>query len=263
MRYFIDTEFIEAGRTKPVTLISICIVAEDGRTFYAVSSEFNPDDANDWVKANVLTQLGIDTRWTIPEIADYVKKFCDPAVYGKPEFWGYYADYDWVVFCQMFGAMINLPEGFPMYCNDLKQFAKSVGNPKLPEHGKGEHNALADARWNKTAYDFLMEHHEDGASLIADERVRQIDAEGWTAAHDDLHDECELLDAALCYSGVAGSQILDGDGGAEAKEMMLGGWPWDRAWWKPSSDPIRNLVKAGALIAAEIDRLQRKAAGGV
>ena len=103
----------------------------------------------------------------------------------------------------------------------------------------------------------------NGAELIAAERQRQIDVEGWTAAHDDLHEECELLDAALCYGGVAGSQILDGDGGAEAKEKMLEGWPWDRAWWKPSSDPIRNLVKAGALIAAEIDRLQRKAAGGV
>jgi hypothetical protein len=163
----------------------------------------------------------------------------------------------------MFGAMINLPEGFPMYCNDLKQFAKSVGNPKLPEQGKGEHNALADARWNKTSYDFLVKIREEktaGVGLIWHERLRQISVEGWTAAHDDLHEDCELLDAAICYAGLAGSQLLDGDGGREAADKLPEVWPWDRAWWKPSPDPIRNLVKAGALIAAEIDRLQRKAA---
>jgi len=96
-----------------------------------------------------------------------------------------------------------------------------------------------------------------GAGLIAAERQRQIEAEGWSAEHDDGHDQCELLDAAICYAGMAGSIILDTDQGAEAGVGLLESWPWSRDWWKPSSDPIRNLVKAGALIAAEIDRLQR------
>jgi hypothetical protein len=74
---------------------------------------------------------------------------------GKPEFWAYYGAYDWVALCQLFGALIEIPKGWPYYCRDIKQFCDSLGNPKLPEQGKGEHNALADARWNKVAYDFL------------------------------------------------------------------------------------------------------------
>ena len=65
----------------------------------------------------------------------------------------------------------------------------------------------------------------------------------------------ELLEAALCYASVehgrnGGSKDMD-----ITKELMKF-WPWHRCWWKPSDDPIRNLVKAGALLAAEIDRLQ-------
>lgn len=159
MRYFLDTEFSERGPEYPIILISIALVAEDGRELYAIHSEISPDDCNDWVKANVLPQLdlndGIDRRSTLDEIADHLKSFCDAGKYGKPEFWGYYSDYDWVVFCQIFGAMINLPKGWPMYCRDIKQLCEEKGNPKLPQQGKGEHNALADARWNKIAWEFL------------------------------------------------------------------------------------------------------------
>ena len=255
MKYFLDTEFIETGRRNPITLISIGIVAADGREFYAVSSEFNPDDANDWVKANVLPQIRMDCRTSVAAIQKYLLEFIGN---DKPEFWGYYADYDWVVLCQIFGAMINLPEHWPMYCNDIKQFAMNVGNPKLPKQESVEHNALADARWNKVAYEFLDKYSvASGAFQIAAERQRQINEEGWTAEHDDIHSECQLLDAALCYAGVAGSEILQDASVEEARKGMLQGWPWAEKWWKPSTDPIRNLVKAGALIAAEIDRLKR------
>ena len=80
--------------------------------------------------------------------------------YGKPELWGYYSAYDHVVFCQLFGTMMNLPKGYPMYTRDIKQWCDQLGNPKLPEQGKGEHHALADARWNKLAWEFLA-HMED------------------------------------------------------------------------------------------------------
>ncbi len=70
---------------------------------------------------------------------------------GTPKFWAYYADYDWVVFCQLFGKMIDLPPGFPMYCRDLKQMLDSYDNLRktdLPLQPEGtEHNALADAKW--------------------------------------------------------------------------------------------------------------------
>lgn len=157
MKYFLDTEFIERGRQHPIELISIGIVAEDGREFYAISNEFDAATANDWVKENVLPHTFIQTDGIYvihsrERIAHRIRDFIGDS---KPEFWGYYADYDWVVFCQMFGAMIDLPKGWPMYCRDIKQLCDDLGNPKLPTQGKGEHNALADARWNRSAYEFL------------------------------------------------------------------------------------------------------------
>ncbi len=170
MKYFLDTEFIEDGKT--IDLISIAIVAEDGREFYAESTDCDLSKANDWVKENVLVHLWSrqkDKRdanlWTRDggkggllsrsEIARDVVRFCDPETHGKPEIWGYYADYDWVVLCQLWGRMIDLPKGFPMFCMDLKQLCVMKGDPKLPQMENGEHNALADARWNRDMYDLL------------------------------------------------------------------------------------------------------------
>lgn len=97
-----------------------------------------------------------------------------------------------------------------------------------------------------------------GTDLIAAERQRQIDAEGFTLTHDASYDRRELLDAARAYLGAA--RFADRfqrpmDTGARQRDTY---WPWDESWWKPSADPIPNLVKAGALIAAEIDRLTQK-----
>jgi hypothetical protein len=94
-----------------------------------------------------------------------------------------------------------------------------------------------------------------GIELIADERRRQISVEGWAPEHDDRHDLGELVTAAICYA-VAGSALTRNQ---PIPDIIATRWPWERAWWKPSDDPIRNLVKAGALIAAEIDRLCRGA----
>lgn len=153
MKYFLDTEFSERGPLFPVELISIGIVSEDGREFYAHSANYDIEACSDWVKVNVLPQVQWEapmSRWTI---AESVKLFVgdDPS----PEFWGYYADYDWVVFCQMFGTMMDLPTGWPMYCRDLKQWADQLGNPTLPAQSTAEHKALNDARWNKLAWEFL------------------------------------------------------------------------------------------------------------
>ena len=89
-----------------------------------------------------------------------------------------------------------------------------------------------------------------GTQLIARERRRQKRVEGWTAEHDDQHRCAEMARAAVCYT----RQAID-----PCRAGTPPGWPagWS-GWWKPSDDAIRNLVKAGALIAAEIDRLLRK-----
>lgn len=90
---------------------------------------------------------------------------------------------------------------------------------------------------------------------VANERRRQIDAEGWTAEHDDEHDPGELA-AAGCSYALNAAKTLWGIKGLRSQPPM---WPWDAEWWKPK-DPRRDLVRAAALIVAEIDRLDRDAA---
>lgn len=249
-------------KTRPtIDLISIGIVADDGREYYAISKDFNLYEAWNrydlvkkkrfqtdyseytekvyWIRENVLfpiyaelfktenpeaweshfgnlenfkgyyNRLGIGykgfkelierhgkTNYEISEdIKDFVGSYRDD--FEEPEFYGYFADYDWVCFCWLFGKMINLPEGFPMYCRDLKQIMDektevikdySVGKPISPAQlfwlsGKGvtfgeaesidwdkwiknhprypenpkEHHALSDAQFNKQLYHFLNE----------------------------------------------------------------------------------------------------------
>ena len=111
-------------------------------------------------------------------------------------------------------------------------------------------------RWHKAEGDQVKgrDAMKSGAELIADERNRQIKVEGWTPEHDDGHDLRELHRAAFCYC-----DPTLGEEPVFSTPRPREDWPWDMRYWKPSEDPIRNLVKAGALIAAEIDRLQRSA----
>lgn len=100
---------------------------------------------------------------------------------------------------------------------------------------------------------------KNGIELIVVERDRQLYEKGWTARHDDGHDKAELTAASCCYAALARRQA-DGTIQMPGSEIPApSGWPWEVEWWHPSNDPVRNLVKAGALIAAEIERLQRKA----
>lgn len=95
-----------------------------------------------------------------------------------------------------------------------------------------------------------------GVAQIHAERMRQIHAEGWTPEHDDKHKRYKLAKAA--ESSLAVLTSPDPDVGKYIEDSgPAWNWPWTKKWWKPSCDPIRNLVKAGALIAAEIDRLER------
>lgn len=160
MRYFFDTEFIERGPKYPIELISIGIVAEDERELYLVSSEYDRNHASQWVLDNVLAKIetGGDPAFSLAEISEAIQDFCDSSLYGKPEFWAYFADYDWVVFCQIFGTMMDLPAAYPMWCRDIKQLAWSLGIQDLPKQDDGsEHNALSDARWNRATVEWICE----------------------------------------------------------------------------------------------------------
>lgn len=188
MKYFLDTEFIE--HTGGIDLVSIGIVCEDGREFYAESCDFDPRDASPWVRTNVLSKLEFWGKWAKDEpnpILFNVKGV--EAIYGDEghikqgllrffgyiqtvprtvpvnpsgniEIYAYFADYDWVVFCRLFGRMIDLPKGMPMWCIDLKQMMwerqlDSDWKQRVCPDPEGEHNALVDARWNKKLYEEL------------------------------------------------------------------------------------------------------------
>ncbi|CAJ7882444.1 Uncharacterised protein [Burkholderia pseudomallei] len=88
----------------------------------------------------------------------------------------------------------------------------------------------------------------DAARDVLDERHRQIDAEGWTPAHDDEHDKCEMALAAIVYTESA----------VGYHPSCPDTWPWSPKWFKPTT-PRRDLVKAAALVIAEIERLDRAA----
>jgi len=99
----------------------------------------------------------------------------------------------------------------------------------------------------------------NGIELIATERDRQVESEGWTSDHDAKHTPGDLAKAGSSYASVGASQLcLDLRFAPTDSPSRDWRWPFDWRWWKPSEDPIRNLVKAGALIAAEIDRELRK-----
>ena len=96
-----------------------------------------------------------------------------------------------------------------------------------------------------------------GTELIAEERQRQIEVEGWTKEHDAEHTNDSLAFAAVCYA--IPSVYRTYSYCPLRKERVPDFWPWDMEWWKPTPDNrIRELVKAGALIAAEIDRIQNE-----
>lgn len=153
MKFWFDTEFIEDGRT--IDLLSIGIVAEDGREFYC---EFDVDHrrASPWVRDNVIVHLKGEPVFRRDVAAHSISSFCG----DRPEIWGYYADYDWVALCQLFGTMMDLPEGWPMYCRDVKQLCDQMGRPQLPPQTGVEHHALADARWTRDAWAFLASRQE-------------------------------------------------------------------------------------------------------
>lgn len=168
-KYWYDTEFHEDGTT--IDLISIGIVAEDGREYYAVNSDADWERIkhHKWLCENVIPHLPLswgvnepgpytfgsgysfivnrrDTRvkprWVI---ANEVRDFLLTGE-SEPELWAWYGAYDHVALCQLWGRMIDLPKGVPMWTNDLRQEVERLGNPTLPEPDGIKHDALADAK---------------------------------------------------------------------------------------------------------------------
>jgi 3' exoribonuclease, RNase T-like len=148
VRFFYDCEFIEDGQT--IDLVSIGVVDESGREFYAVSSEFNPDPAIEWVRRHVLSRLPSpsDTAWRTRQRirADLLEFLTVP---GEPiELWAWMAGYDHVALVQLWGNMRALPRPIPRFTHELRQRWEDRGSPPLPIPPPDQHDALADARYN-------------------------------------------------------------------------------------------------------------------
>lgn len=168
-RIFYDTEFIEDGHT--IGLISIGMVTEAGAEYYAIVEDGDALERavnRPWLRENVISALPVTVfqapagpQWGYlwdeghpdlghvklrEQVADEVRQFI--LSHPDPQLWAWYSAYDHVVLCQLFGAMVDLPDGIPMFTNDLKQECMRLGDPRLVEQASGKHNALADARHN-------------------------------------------------------------------------------------------------------------------
>lgn len=147
MRYFYDCEFIEDGRT--IDLVSVGVVAEDGREFYAVSTDFDPSTAGPWVRRNVLPKLPNPSSrsWmSRVRMRDELYQFVTAPVSGPVEMWAWVGAYDHVAVCQLWGDMTALPAAMPRYTRDVKQVWELAGSPELPAPPDDAHDAIADAR---------------------------------------------------------------------------------------------------------------------
>jgi 3' exoribonuclease, RNase T-like len=192
MRYWYDWEFLEDGPT--IEPISIGIVAEDDRQYYAVMSEVETDEGlrdrlrgHRWLMTNVVPHLPlavspeqsgrserspygrfcldmndsrVKPRWVIAnEVRDFL------LVGGDVELWGWYSAYDHVCLAQLWGPMVHRPKGIPMWINDLRQEAHRLGIAQedmdagiQADSALTEHNALHDALMLRERYWWVREH---------------------------------------------------------------------------------------------------------
>ncbi len=178
MRHFLDTEFLEDGKT--IQLISLGMVAEDDREFYAVNGDAPWDRivGHGWLMENVIPSLlhegavhwyaSGDTEHLVPDwdaghvlspagIAAGVVDLIGNDPYAQ--LWAYYGAYDHIALCQLWGRMLDLPKHVPMWTHDLKQEMEYRGVSQLPSQTSGQHNALADARWNRDSFLWLQQQN--------------------------------------------------------------------------------------------------------
>jgi len=171
MRIYYDTEFAEDGRT--IKLISIGMVAEDGRELYAVNDAIAAKPLHErvcgdpWLMEHVIPHLplrshtsstfdlDLTSRVVMPRrrIRDAVAMFI--ADTPDPELWADYSAYDHVALAQLWGRMVDMPSGVPGWTNDFRQELHRLGNPVLPAQTGRLHHALADARYLRVSAEYL------------------------------------------------------------------------------------------------------------
>ena len=168
MRIFFDTEF--TGLHKNTTLISIGLVSEDGRSFYAELSDYDENQVDDWIQENVIDNLKpLDTTWNANQdawefvgntqrVSEALRRWL--AQFGNVEMWSDCLAYDWVLFNQIWGHAFNIPKTIYYIPFDLCTLFKVKGiDPDVSREeysgmtkGSQKHNALWDAKVIRECY---------------------------------------------------------------------------------------------------------------
>lgn len=127
----------------------------------------------------------------------------------------------------------------------------SVAKDKFPEMYRGK---IGMWEYEILLHELALKSFEASGGVLSDvaaERRRQKDEEGWSTEHDDEHPAGQLAIAASCYAS------CPWDPAHRSYFNPPANWPWEPQWWKPKKDPRRNLIRAAALIVAEIERMDR------
>lgn len=169
-KLFFDTEF--TGLHKNTSLISIGIVSECGRSFYAEFTDYDKSQVNDWIKENVILHLRFTGEYSSVPAVDHEHHAMKGSKlqvsnsltewmsqFESIEFWSDCLAYDWVLFCDLFGGALNLPKNIFYIPFDLSTLLKMKGvDPDISrEEYSGitsrKHNALHDAKIIKACYE--------------------------------------------------------------------------------------------------------------
>jgi len=164
LRYFLDAEF--NGSVHPTELISIGIVSDVGKTFYAISDTYNPDTCSTWVKNNVLKteilhHFGKEDPCSHEQIRKDLYAFLGDDQFIQ--FWTWFgAMEDWNLFNKILGVDFATRPGWSNMCYDVRQFMYhgKVKFSDLPQKRQPEHNSLSDALWTKDAFQAVCEKTE-------------------------------------------------------------------------------------------------------
>jgi hypothetical protein len=163
VKYFFDTEFQEMTYPESPMLISIGIVREDGLDLYCENSGFGRlSCTNQWIQDNVIPHLSqyVKDHISLSGMRKRILSFIgnDP----EPQFWAYYGAYDWFLFCQIFGGMMQLPSHWQETYYDLRVMLNAAGHSNIGQPSDHIHNALFDARWVKATWEQYLRGTPNG-----------------------------------------------------------------------------------------------------
>lgn len=177
MDVYYDSEFIDTGGV--IVPVSIGFHREDGEELYRIwQSEITINQAarNPWMRENVLPSLPLEIGTGVHEgLWGFDHDHPDFACVKRPHeirtdveaflsepdrpvtLWAWWAPYDFVLYAQLWGKMLDIPRLLPSHTCDLRQEHLRLGEPQLPRQKEGKHNALADARHNRVIHETLRE----------------------------------------------------------------------------------------------------------